>query len=319
MDVTILGRIGYDLVSEEPHVKLARVRTFSRYLGGSSANMAVGLSRLGSRVGIVSCLGEDSLSDFLIEFLQAEGVDTSHVQRRAGFLPSLALTEVSPPDKFPQVFYRHEPADTMLQISDAALDYVASGKMFVTNGTSLCKSPSRESTYLALERAKQSGRQVVFDVDYRSMSWANTAEAGLAVRLALPFVDVLIGNQLELMLVAGVMDLDKATEMLRERVPLLVSKLGEQGTRVWSGGKSVFLPPYKVPVASTIGAGDGFASGFLYGLLSGKPTLECLHYGNAAAAIVVSRPSCSEAMPLLREVEDMMSSQRKELEKNVSQ
>ena len=51
MDVVILGRIGYDLYSEEPHVPLPQVRRFSRYLGGSSANMAVGLSRLGAKVG----------------------------------------------------------------------------------------------------------------------------------------------------------------------------------------------------------------------------------------------------------------------------
>ena len=105
--------------------------------------------------------------------------------------------------------------------------------MFVTNGTSLCASPSRESTYRALERAKKAGCRVVLDVDYRSMSWRKPEEAGLAVRLALPFVDVLIGNQLELKLVAGVDDLDQATAKLQRRgVPMLVSKLGEQGTRV---------------------------------------------------------------------------------------
>jgi 5-dehydro-2-deoxygluconokinase len=312
MDVTILGRIGYDLYSEEPHVPLPRVRRFSRYLGGSSANMAVGLSRLGARVGMVSCLGDDSLSEFLIEFLKAENVDTSRVQRAAGFLPSLCLTEVSPPDRFPQVFYRHDAVDTMLRVTEEDLSYIARRGMFITNGTSLCASPSRESTYRALERAHQAGCRVVFDVDYRAMSWPNPEAAGQAVRLALPFVDVLIGNPLELRLVAGEEALERATEALRERVPLLVSKLGEQGTRVWQGGESVFLPPYAVEVVSTIGAGDGFASGFLYGLLAGKPILHCLHYGNAAAAVVVSRLSCSEAMPTLEEVEQMVGSRQNE-------
>jgi len=144
------------------------------------------------------------------------------------------------------------------------------------------------------------------------MSWPSPAAAGQAVRLALPFIDVLIGNQPELRLVAGEEDLSRATETLRERVPLLVSKLGEQGTRVWQNGESVFLPPYAVEVVSTIGAGDGFASGFLYALLAGKPVAECLHYGNAAAAIVVSRLSCSEAMPTLAEVERMIQSQKTE-------
>jgi 5-dehydro-2-deoxygluconokinase len=132
------------------------------------------------------------------------------------------------------------------------------------------------------------------------------------VRLALPFVDVLIGNQLELRLVTGEDDLDAATAKLQAQgVPVLVSKLGELGTRVITGGESVYLPPYSVEVCTTIGAGDGFASGFLYGMLKGLPLVECLHYGNAAAAIVVSRLSCSEAMPVLAEVEEMIRQQRK--------
>ena len=311
MDVIVLGRIGYDFYSEEPHVALPDVRRFSRYLGGSSANMAVGLARLGARAGIVGCLGSDSLSRFLIDFLKQENVDTSHVQIAPGYLPSLAITEVSPPDKFPQVFYRHDPADTRLDATATDLDYVAGARMFVTNGTSLCASPSRESTYRALERAKEAGCRVVFDVDYRAMSWRSPEEAGLAVRLALPFVEILIGNQLELTLVAGVSDLDGATTKLRRAgVPILVSKLGEMGTRVWTGDDSVFLPPYAVDVVSTIGAGDGFASGFLYALIKDKPLTECLHYGNAAAAIVVSRLSCSEAMPTLTEVDEMISRSR---------
>jgi 5-dehydro-2-deoxygluconokinase len=312
MDVVILGRIGYDLYSEEPHVPLPQVRRFSRYLGGSSANMAVGLSRLGATVGIVSCLGEDSLSRFLIDFLNAEKVETSHIKTAPGYLPSLCLTEVAPPDRFPQVFYRHDAVDTMLDIDADDLTFAGSGRMFVTNGTSLCASPSRESTYRALEAAKKAGCRVVLDVDYRSMSWRKPEEAGLAVRLALPFVDVLIGNQLELKLVTGEEDLDRATAKLQAQgVPTLVSKLGELGTRVITEGESVYLPPYSVEVCTTIGAGDGFASGFLYAMLKGLPVAECLHYGNAAAAIVVSRLSCSEAMPVLAEVEEMIRQQRK--------
>jgi 5-dehydro-2-deoxygluconokinase len=79
----------------------------------------------------------------------------------------------------------------------------------------------------------------------------------------------------------------------------------------------VYLPPYKVEVATTIGAGDGFASGFLFAKLKGLSLTDCLHYGNAAAAIVVSRLSCSEAMPVLAEVEAMIRSQKERKEKSV--
>lgn len=306
MDITILGRIGYDLYSEEPQVPLAQVRRFSRYLGGSSANMAVGLARLGASVGMIASLGSDSLSQFLIQYLGAENVDTSRIQTAPGFLPSLCLTEVSPPDRFPQVFYRRDPADTRLEVTDEDLTCISRSRMFITNGTSLCASPSRESTYRALERAKEAGCRVVLDVDYRSMSWTRPENAGVSVRLALPFVDVLIGNVLELELVAGVDGLDEAVSKLKARIPMLVSKLGDKGTRVWVGDEPVFLAPYAARVVSTIGAGDGFASGFLFALLRGLPVIECLHHGNAAAAVVVSRLSCSEAMPTLAEVERMI-------------
>ena len=122
---------------------------------------------------------------------------------------------------------------------------------------------------------------------------------------------MIIGNQPEFKLVAGVDDLDQAVDRLLEcGVPTVVSKLGDQGTRVIAGGESIFLPPYAVEVCTTIGAGDGFASGFLYAMLHNKPMLECLHYGNAAAAIVVSRLCCSDAMPNLAEVETLIRQQR---------
>ncbi len=237
-------------------------------------------------------------------------VDATHVSQADGFLPSLCLTEVTPPDRFPQVFYRHDPADTQLDVDARQLEYLAGSRMFVTNGTSLCASPSRESTYRALERAHAAGGKVVLDVDYRAMSWRSPEEAGLAVRLALPFVDVLIGNDLELKLVAGKGTLDAAVDWLvGAEVPMLVSKLGSEGTRVWTGNESVFLEPYRVTVKTTIGAGDGFASGYLWALLQDLPVAECIHYGNAAAALVVSRLSCSEAMPARAEVEQLIREQ----------
>ncbi len=150
----------------------------SRYAGGSSANIAVGLARLGASVGMISSLGTDALSDFLVDFLSREHVGTAHVQWVPGFLPSLSLTEVSPPSRFPQVFYRHDAVDTMLVAGEADLSYVDGARMFVTNGTSLCASPSRESTYRALERARRSGCRVVLDVDFRAMSWPSEVGGG---------------------------------------------------------------------------------------------------------------------------------------------
>jgi 5-dehydro-2-deoxygluconokinase len=310
LDATILGRIGYDLIADQPGVPLSEVRSFTRYLGGSSANMAVGLSRLGLKCGIVSALGTEGISDYLCGFLAKEGVDVAHVHRVEGLLPSLALTELHPPDRFPQVYYRQDPADAHLAVTDDDLNYIGRSRMFITNGTALCASPSRESAYRALERARNAGCRTVFDIDYRWMSWKSPEEAGLAAKLALPYVDVLVGNETEFKLAAGTNDLNAAADILRDSgVQIVLSKMSEHGVRAFDRNEEYFAPPFEVEVASTIGAGDGFASGFLYALHMGKPVDVCLRYGNAAAAIVVSRLSCSEAMPTLAEVEDLIRRQ----------
>jgi 5-dehydro-2-deoxygluconokinase len=85
--------------------------------------------------------------------------------------------------------------------------------------------------------------------------------------------------------------------------------MGSEGTRATNAAESVFLPSYPVEVVSTIGAGDGFASGFLYAIFRGMPLTQALSYGNAAAAIVVNRLMCSEAMPTLSEVEALIAQQ----------
>jgi 5-dehydro-2-deoxygluconokinase len=308
LDVCVLGRVGYDLYAVEQGRPLAEVEHFSRHVGGSSANIAVGLARLGVRVAIVSSVGDDALADYLIGFLNKEGVDAARVTRVAGFGTSLCLTEVSPPERFPQVFYRYKPADSQVQAGEAELALVRRARMFVTNGTSLCASPSRESTARALETAREARVRTVFDIDYRPSSWASPEEAGRAARAVLPWVDVVIGNEDEVALLTEKREGREQVRVVLDAGPtLLVRKRGAEGVEAFTRETSASSPPLAVPVASTIGAGDGFASGFLAALLEARPLEDCLRRGNAAAAVVVSRVSCSDAMPYPSEVEAMLA------------
>jgi 5-dehydro-2-deoxygluconokinase len=310
MDAVVLGRIGYDLYAIEHHRPLPAVERFERKLGGSSANMAVGLSRLGLRVGMISALGDDALADYLLSFLEQEGVETRHVRRVAGYNTSLCLTEVSPPDRFPQVFYRREAADTRVTVGAPELDYVRGARLFVTNGTSLAADPSRAATHAALAAARAASARTVLDVDYRASSWPSPPAAGQEARRALGATDVVIGNEDELALLTGEQEPARQVRAVLDAGPsLLVRKLGARGVEAHTREASSFAPPFAVDVVSTIGAGDGFASGFLYGLHRGRPLAECLRLGNAAAAVVVSRVGCSDAMPYERELEALMAAQ----------
>ncbi|MGH9431900.1 MAG: 5-dehydro-2-deoxygluconokinase [Terriglobia bacterium] len=310
--IVVLGRIGYDLYSEEQHVPLERVRRFRCGLGGSSANIAVGLARLGCEVRMVAATSDDAIGRFLLSALADEHVDTSLVQFVQGHNTSLCLTEVSPPLRFEQVFYRAHPVDAQLAWNDSIGRAVSECSTFVTNGTSLCAQPSRDATLRALRGARESGAAAVFDVDYRASSWGSAEEAGAAARAAWPWIDVLIANADEIRLLANpdsqrASELEIAGEALENGVKLVIWKQGEQGATALAPGRQVHVPAFPVTVTSTIGAGDGFAAGFAYAQAEGQPLDQSLLYGNACAACVVQQVGCSEAMPTLPELRRFLS------------
>jgi len=304
VDIWVLGRISYDLYALEHNRPLGEVERFERHLGGSSANMAVGLARLGLQTGIVSAIGDDLLADYLLDFLKAENVDTRFVQRVAGFNTSLCLTEVWPPDRFRQVFYRTRPADLQIQLSKEGEAAIRQAKMFITNGTNLADEPARTAALTALAAAHGAGAKTVLDVDYRASSWESAAEAGNAARATLPQVDVVLANEEELALLTRVGDASEQMRAVFAAGPtLLVRKLGAHGVEAHTRDASYSAESRSEKLVCAIGGGDGFASGFLYALYRGYDLARALAYGNAAAAVVVGRVSCSSAMPRLAEVE----------------
>lgn len=304
MEVWVLGRIGYDLYAVEQGRPLADVEHFSRHVGGSSANIAAGLARLGVRVGLISCVGRDALAPFLLGFLNREGVDTRFVRTVEGYATSLCLTGVDPPNDFPQVFYRFRSADSQVRVGAEELDALSKARFFVTNGTSLAVEPSRSATLSALEAARKAGCKTVFDIDYRASSWDTPDDAGRVAREALPWVDVLLGNEEELaLLTSGLAPTASIVAIRSAGVSLQVHKRGAEGVQAYGDGQSWTLPPLPTEVVCAIGAGDAFAAGLLYGLCRGLSARDCLQYGNAAAAIVVGRVSCSDAMPYREELE----------------
>jgi 5-dehydro-2-deoxygluconokinase len=304
VDVWVLGRIGYDLYALQHNRALGDVEDFTRRLGGSSANMAVGLARLGLKVGIISSVGDDGLAPYLLDFLQQEDVDRRFVTRAAGYNTSLCLTEVWPPDRFNQVFYRAKPADSQITLSDDAANEVRAARMFITNGTNLASSPAREAALRALEIAHKAGVRTVLDVDYRSSSWSSAAEAGTAAREALPNAEVLLANQEELALLTGTHEAAGQVKAILAAGPkLLVRKLGAGGVEAHTATEHHTAASSSEKVVCAVGGGDGFASGFLYAVHREYDLPRALAYGNAAAAVVVGRVSCSDAMPRLEEVE----------------
>src|SRR4051812_41037893 len=116
LDLLCMGRSSIDLYAHEIGVPITGVHSFDAYVGGCPTNVAVGTRRLGVRSGLLTGLGTDQVGDFVLHFLEQEGVDTASSPRFRERRTSAALLTIQPPDRFPLTFYRDNCADLGLTI-----------------------------------------------------------------------------------------------------------------------------------------------------------------------------------------------------------
>jgi 5-dehydro-2-deoxygluconokinase len=315
-DLISMGRACLDLYANEIGVPFAEIKNFAAYVGGCPANIVVGVQRLGLKTAMLAAVGDDPVADFVVKFLADEGVDTSFMVRKPGSRTAAAAVAILPPDTFPLVYYRGNPADIKLTIDDALKAPIADARVLLVSGTGLSQEPSRSATIFAAEQAQASGTKVLLDFDLRTDQWYDLRAFGVTIRSLLPLIDVAIGTEDEIkaaMLrevgqvsvvdsqvsgadVAG--DLDAAIHMILERGPeVLVIKRGQRGASVFVRGQgAIDVPGFPVEVYNTIGAGDAFASGLIYGYVKGWDWYKAARFGNATGAIVVTRHGCANFM-----------------------
>jgi 5-dehydro-2-deoxygluconokinase len=322
-----MGRSSIDLYANEVGAAFVDIKSFAAYVGGSPTNISVGARRLGLKTALLTGLGQDPVGDFLLDFLEKEGVETRYSPRKPGHRTSAVILGIEPPDKFPLVYYRDNCADIALTIDDVLAAPVANSRVFQFAGTNLSREPSRSATLFGAELARQAGVDVVLDIDFRPDQWHDPRAFGVAVRSALRLVDIVIGTEDEInaaMLTdAGQMslthsqvsdtkvsgDIEAAIEALLALGPrALLQKLGEEGVRVHlrdEGGavERIDVPGFPVEVYNILGAGDAFGAGFLYGYVKGWGWYKAARLGNACGAIVVTQHGCANFMPTMPEVE----------------
>ena len=311
IDVLCMGRSSIDLYAHEIGVPITDVKRFDAYVGGCPTNVSVGTRRLGLRSALLTAVGTDQVGDFVLDFLKREGVNVDHVPRLAERRTSAVVLTIQPPDNFPLTFYRDNCADLGLTIEHVAAAPVADSKAVFLSGTGLSEEPSRTATLFAAESARASGVTVVVDIDYRASLWNSADAFGVNVRTLLARADLAIGTEEEVMATTGAADaLGGARMLLDGGLPALVLKRGIHGAVVCRrGDPPVAVPPFTVDVLNVLGAGDAFASGFLYGHVHGWTHEESARFGNATGAIVVTRHGCANFMPTLPEVHDFFKAQ----------
>ncbi|OGO52078.1 MAG: 5-dehydro-2-deoxygluconokinase [Chloroflexi bacterium RBG_16_68_14] len=296
-DLLAMGRSSIDLYSNDIGAPFAEIQSFAVYVGGCPTNVSVGTRRLGLRSALLTAVGEDPVGDFILSFLMKEGVETEFILRKPGRRTSAVLLGIEPPDKFPLVFYRDNCADIELTIDDVSAAPIEESRALLITGTGLSKEPSRSATIFAAERAKDAGATVFLDIDFRPDQWHDQRSFGVVLRHVLPLVDVAVGTEEEVSAVG--MDVGA---VLASGPQALVVKRGADGATVHlPTGEAIEAAPFPVEVCNVLGAGDAFASGFIYGYLQGWGWHKAARMGNACGAIVVTRHGCANFMPYERE------------------
>jgi 5-dehydro-2-deoxygluconokinase len=327
LDLVAAGRSSIDLYSSDIGAPFPEITGFAAFVGGCPTNISVAARRLGLRTALLSPVGDDPVGEFVLRFLRREGVDTRHIPVKRGYRTSAVLLGIEPPDRFPLVFYRDRAADMELSIDDVLAAPLERTRAFLFTGTGLAREPSRSATLLAAERAGRAGATVVLDIDFRPDQWHDPRAFGVAVRGALPLVDIAIGTEAEVKAVvleraadvavtdsqvsgadvAG--DVDSAVAAVLERGPrALVMKGGARGATVHQPGQApIHAAPFPVEVVNVLGAGDAFAAGVLCGLLRGWDWHRSARMGNACGAIIVTRHGCANFMPTEAEALDFIA------------
>jgi 5-dehydro-2-deoxygluconokinase len=329
-DLACLGRLAVDLYAQQFGARLEDVSSFSKYLGGSSANIAFGAARLGLRAAMISRVGDEQMGRFLVETLQREGCDTSMVQVDPQRLTGLVLLGLKDRDTFPLLFYRENCADMAIDAAAIREDFIADCRALLITGTHLSQPTVRAASTVALDHAARHGVVRVLDIDYRPVLWGLTqrgeganryvadARVTASLQQMLPRFDLLIGTEEEFMIAGGVPgDVLACLRRVREfTAAAMVVKLGARGCCFIDGE----VPPRledaptsvgeRIEVFNVLGAGDAFAAGLMTGLLRGQDFNEAARLANACGAIVVSRHACAPAMPTPAELEHWFSGQR---------
>ena len=316
LDVICMGRAAVDLYGEQIGGRLEDMRSFAKYLGGSPANTAVGVARLGLKPAMLTRVGDEHNGRFVRERLAAEGVDVSHVKTDPQRLTALVFLGIRDADTFPLVFYRDRCADMAVDASDFDATFIGSARALLLSGTHLSQPGTLAACRAAIALARAHGTRIVLDIDYRPVLWGLTAPGlgeqryveSAAVSRQLQLVvadcDLLVGTEEEIRIAGGSADTLSALRTLRAlSAATLVMKRGPMGCVVFAGAipdrldNGLAGPGFPVEVFNVLGAGDAFMAGFLRGWLRDEPLGRCCAYANACGALVVSRHGCAPAMP----------------------
>ncbi|WP_414157184.1 sugar kinase [Pseudomonas sp. BNK-15] len=304
-DVLCFGETMAMFVAEQAG-DLAAVGAFTKRIAGADSNVAIGLARLGFRVRWLSRVGNDSLGRFVLDTLQQEGLDCSHVEVDDHHPTGFQLKGRCDDGSDPVVeYFRRNSAASHLSLAQFSPALLQARHLHATGIPLALSAGCRALAHELVERMRSEGRSISFDPNLRPSLWPDRASMVREVNaLAIKAPWLLPGLEEGRLLTGLQTPADIAAFYLDRGVEHVVIKLGGEGAYYRNAQCQGQVAPVPVAkVVDTVGAGDAFAVGVVSGLLEGRPLAEAVARGNWCGSRAVQSRGDMEGLPLRRELE----------------
>lgn len=315
--VVCFGEALVDLIGRAP--ERGEPPCYEQYAGGAPANVATAVARLGGESAFVGMLARDAFGEFLLESLEAAGVDTRHAPRTGEAQTALAFVSLAADGERSFSFYREKAADQLFRTTDFDPACVNSAAIFHVCSNSLTTAPLAEATFAGMRVAREAGAIVSFDVNLRENLWAAGADPHGPIHAAIAEADLVKLARSELDYLAKPLGGEARflERLWQGRARLLVVTDGAGPLRFNTRAAAGHLQAYPVRAIDTTAAGDAFAGGFLHWLAGtaspletldtgGDAVLDGLRFAVACGALAVTRRGSFAAMPSNDEVRDFL-------------
>lgn len=281
--------------------------------GGGVPNLVVAASKLGAKGAFIGKVGNDLFGKFLRDTLAEKGVDTTGLLLSDEYMTTLAFVHLFENGDRDFTFYRKMGADTMLSSQEIPYATIDASRALHFSSLTFTTNTAAEATLAAVRYAKEKGKLVTYDPNWRPMLWENEEQCKAGMLIGLDYADVVKVSEEELLFLTGETDEQKGVDVLFAKGAkiVLVTK-GEKGSQYYCNKGSGIVPPFKVKAIDATGAGDACFGATIFGILSkgldiNDIDLSLLHgiveFANATAALSVTRRGGMPGMPSFAEVE----------------
>lgn len=288
--------------------------------GGAPCNVLSMLQKLDRKTAFIGKVGDDAFGHMLKNALRAQGIDTGSLSMDKQVPTTLAFVHTAADGDRSFSFYRNPGADMMLRSDEVDINLLEDAAIFHFGTLSMTDEQVRDTTRLAVQRAKEAGAWISFDPNLRPPLWRSLEEARECIWYGVSQCDILKISDDEIAFLTESADIDEGIARIQERYQptLICATMGKDGSKAYYRGQCVFGAPFlQKNTIETTGAGDTFMAGVLNAVLESgldgltkDALLRMLEFANAAASIITTRKGALKVMPDKEEISSFIQAER---------